>query len=303
MTGRVVKFGPGDVLLGALTESSGPVTHVGAVLWGLGVAEMKTARRLAKHGITCLQVRINGPDFHNDDKRNAIYDASGVQYCRMAMDKLAADHSVKTFILMGNCACANLSFNTAVIDSRVEGLILTNPLIMNEQMVEAFYWERRLKLHRWKRLLRGKIDLRASFKSLAGKIFAAAKNETPGQNLASQGGVRLWRDVLLSADVDRQLRELCSRDVKILIACASNDDSFRYLEAKHREVLDELERGGNLWFEMVDSTAHVFSTNDYAASLLNDTVSRWVDATFGQDVVEKHAPDIVEIAASLPGAI
>lgn len=303
MTGRVTKFGPGDVLLGALTESSGHSTQVGAILWGLGVAEMKTARRLVKYGITCLQVRINGPDFNNDDKRNAIYDVAGIEYCRTAMDKLAVDRGIKTFILMGNCACANLCFNTAVIDPRVTGLILTNPLILKEQMLEAFFWERLMGLRRWKRLMGGKTDLRGRLKLLVGRVFGGPGVGSQEQGVKSSNGRCLSRDVLLSADMDRQLRALCGRDVKVLIACASSDDSFRYLGIKHREVLSELNRGGHLWFEKVESDAHVFSTDDDAAKLLNDTVSRWVDATFGKDTVEKQASALVEGIAPLPGAI
>lgn len=297
---RVSKFGYRDVLLGALTRPSGSPSQIGAILWGMGVAEMKTARRLAKYGMTCLQVRINGPDFNDDDKRNAIYDVSGVEYCRMAMDKLTAEHGVKTFILMGNCACANLSFNTAVVDARVTGLILTNPLILKEQMLASFFWERLVGLRSWKRLIGGKINLRANLKHLSNRLFT---NKITTEGVASPIRYSLSRDVLLTSDLNQQLRDLCHRDVRILIACASNDDSFRYLGSRHREVLNELTAAGRLWFEKVASNAHVFSIDDEAATLLNDTVSRWVDATFGEVTKDGNVPVSSEAAASVSDPI
>src|SRR5215471_8319851 len=97
---NVKSFGPHDELLYTITEARGAETRIGAILWGLGVAEIKIARTLAKRGIVSMQVRINGPEFYDDDRRNEIYRSRGIEYCRLAMDKLAAERGVTSFVLM-----------------------------------------------------------------------------------------------------------------------------------------------------------------------------------------------------------
>ncbi len=147
---NVRSFGPNDELLYTITGARGE-PRLGAILWGLGIAEVKIARALAKRGIVSMQVRINGPEFYDDDRRNEIYRRSGIDYCKLAMDKLAAERGVTSFILMGTCACANSGFHAALADSRVVGLILANPYVSTAQRVRTLGWDKVSKPDAWKR--------------------------------------------------------------------------------------------------------------------------------------------------------
>jgi hypothetical protein len=278
--GKVKPFGPNDELLYALSDARGGESRIGAILWGLGVAEVKTARRLATKGIVSLQVRINGPEFYDDARRNEIYRKSGIDYCMLAMEKLAAERGVTSFILMGNCACANICFHTAVADSRVVGLILTNPYVAKAQLVRAAFWHHLSKAAARKRLWTGGT---AQVRGLLGNLqrligdHLGLRTGLSGKADASKTEIR--QPIELPENLDRELRKLCDRGSKILVACSTSDDSLRYLRKRYGSELSELQAEGNLRFVAVVSSAHVFSTDDSAASLLNDAISNWVETT------------------------
>ena len=249
-------------------------------MWGLGVAEVKIARALAKRGIVSMQVRINGPEFYDDDRRNEIYRRSGIEYCKLAMDKLAAERGVTSFILMGTCACANLGFYAALADSRVAGLILANPYVSTAQRVLALGWDKFSKPGAWKRCWSfGAARARAAW-SAAGRFVGGrlrSTSEPPVKSAPTDPGAR--QALELPRDLTRKLGKLCDRGSKILVACSTTDDSLHYLRKRHGSALRKLQARGNLSFVEVECSAHLFSTDDSAAALLNDAISRWIETT------------------------
>jgi hypothetical protein len=271
--------GAHDELLYTITDARGDESRVGAILWGLGVAEIKIARTLAKKGIASMQVRINGPEFY-DDRRNEIYRRSGVDYCRLAMDKLAAERGVTSFVLMGTCACANLSFHTAVTDTRVVGLILANPYVSTLQRVGTLGWDKLSRSGAWRTSWSvGAAHARKAWDTFR-RFFGdhlRSMTKVPVEAAASHAGAQ--RPLELPRDFARELRELSDRGVKILLPCSTTDDSLHYLRKRYGSDLRELQAQGNLCFVEVDCGAHVFSTDDSAAGLLNDAISRWIEST------------------------
>jgi hypothetical protein len=249
-------------------------------LWGLGVAEVKIARALAKRGIVSMQVRINGPEFYDDDRRNEIYRRSGIEYCKLAMDKLAAERGVTSFILMGTCACANLGFHAALADSRVAGLILANPYVSTAQRVLALGWDKFSKAGAWKRCRSfGAARVRAAWSAAWRLVDGRARSTTAlsVKSALTDDGAR--QAIELPRDFSRKLGKLCDRGSKILVACSTTDDSLHYLRKKHGSALRKLQARGNLTFVEVECSAHLFSTDDSAATLLNDAISRWIETT------------------------
>jgi hypothetical protein len=260
--------GPNDELLYTVTPASGE-SRLGAILWGLGVAEVKIARALAKRGVVCMQVRINGPEFY-DDRRNEIYRRSGVDYCKLAMDQLAAERGVTSFILMGTCACANLGFHAALVDSRVVGLILANPYVSTAQRVRTLGWDKVSKPDAWNRWRSSSAaHARAALSTVWRVLFGLRWMPV------TQAGAR--RAIELPGDLTRQLGKLCDRGSKILVACSTTDDSLHYLRKRYGSDLRKLQARGKLSFVEVECSAHSFSTDDSAAALLNDAISRWIE--------------------------
>jgi hypothetical protein len=275
---NVRSCGPNDELLYTITDARGE-PRLGAILWGLGVAEVKIARGLAKRGVASMQVRINGPEFY-DDRRNEIYRRSGIDYCKLAMDKLATERGVTSFILMGTCACANIGFHAALTDSRVVGLILANPYVSTAQRVRTLGWDKFAKPGGWKRSWNaGAGHARAALSTVWRFVGGRFRSTTalPVKTAVSHTGER--RAIELPGDFPREIGKLCDRGSKVLIACSTTDDSLPYLRKRHGSDLRKLEARGNLNFVEVQCSVHTFSTDDSAAALLNDAISRWIEST------------------------
>jgi hypothetical protein len=272
---NVRPFGPNDDLLYTITDARGE-PRVGAILWGLGIAEVKIARSLAKRGIVSMQVRINGPEFYDDDRRNEIYRRNGVEYCKLAMDKLAAERGLTSFVLMGTCACANLGFHTALADTRVVGLILANPYVSTAQRVRTLGWNKFLKLDAWKRRLSGSA---AQAKAACIKAWQSVAGRRSPTDVAGVRKAGARQQIELPQDLTRKLGKLCDRGAKVLVACSTADDSLHYLRKRYGSDMRKLQARGNLSFVEVECSAHTFSTDDSAAALLNDAISRWIETT------------------------
>jgi hypothetical protein len=252
--------------------TAGPV---GAILWGLGIAEVKTARRLGAKGIASMQVRIDRAIFDDSDRRNAVYSTDGVANCRVAMDQFSAQRGVTSFILMGNCACATFCLNTAIADPRVVGLILTNPHVTKRQLLRASLWRKLSDPGTWRRFAAGETDLRENFIAAKALIGRRIRERLAGERHSAAG--KPLSDLELPDNLGEELTKLCARGVQVLIACATEDDSLHYLRTTYGAVLGELQSQGKLKLEEVAASAHVFSTDDQASSLLNDAISRWVE--------------------------
>ncbi len=306
---RVQPFGPDDCLLGSFTKARGaakaPGGRIGAVLWGLGVAEVKTARRLAARGIPSLQVRINNVDFQDRDLRNDTYGRRGVEFSRYAMDHLQAVLGVERILLMGNCATAGVSFNAALHDQRVTGLILTNPFIARKHLLRVSLWRKLAKPGVLRRLTRGDVKFAANLRALFGDKAPAAANSSraAGETGSSEHCAPQHWDYDLPGNFATVAAKLVERGTRVLLACAQGDDSYHYMDKKFSREFARLSAGGRFSFERVETGAHVFSRDDGAASLLNDIISRWIDTTdFDADFADGVPSDDGADAAAIIGS-
>lgn len=122
----VFEFGRGGAYLGYISDPSRARSAIGVIVFGLGRLESRVARRLAALGLVVMQIQVFR-NFGDLNRRLQFYDDSGVAACRQAIDEINSRRSITQVVLMGDCAECNISFNTALVDARVVGLILTNP--------------------------------------------------------------------------------------------------------------------------------------------------------------------------------
>jgi hypothetical protein len=242
---------------------NGKEPRVAVIVLGVGIADIAATGRFAKHGWLAMQIRLIRDNAHHADawRRYDTYSESGVSRCIEAMDFLSNTYGIRRFILMGNCALANICFNTATADPRVAGLILTNPHVSDQLTNRLSFRIRRHLLSRrsWLRLLRGK----------APASLALTAEESPELN--STG------DVALPLDFDRRLELLLAqRQLRVLIAFAHSEPGLIYFLSHYRRKLDELATGNQLRFEVISSDSHDFSASDESASKLNALIADWV---------------------------
>jgi hypothetical protein len=272
--GQVFKFGSGAELAGCLSAAREP-RRLGAVLWGMGIAEMQIARRLARNGIPTLQIRIDdGNHFKDFERRNRLYDHNGVRYCREALDQLCALTRVSQFLVMGNCATGNICFNAARADPRIVGLVMTNPHFQQIEapMARLLTWARTREA--WRRALTFEPRLLCK----VGSGLSRMARRIAGLQAAS--ATRHSKDVVLPEEFGARLGDLDARGVRTLLVYASSEAGLHYVRQTHGARLAALQARGGVAVEVLARGTHVFSGDEGAADDLNRTVSAWVVRSF-----------------------
>jgi len=261
---------PEAFLVGSIAEPKGQSAVLGAIVIGMGVADLQAIRRFAKLGVVAAQIRLIKDSAHHQDvrRRHATYDETGVSRCRRAMDMLAERYGVERFILMGNCALANICFNTALVDTRVAGLVLTNPFVPQSSIGILLKLQRHLfRKESWARFF------------TAWKRPAAAVRV--GEDSSSFPEDSFSKDIMLPADFGARLERLHSeRAVRTLMIFSKNEPSLYYCRRFHGKAFDTLARAGALRFEVTETEGHDFSARDDSASRLNEIVTDWTRNTW-----------------------
>jgi hypothetical protein len=272
---RLFKFGPSGTFLGSITECSDPGSQTGVILFGLGISEVRIARRLAKLGLVVMQVRLV-KNYHDFDQKYEYYDDSGVWACRQAIDELTSKRRIQRVVLMGICGESNLCFNTALVDPRVVGLILLNPHVNDRVTVVDIYRRNLFSLSAWRRLLTGKSRLRA-----LNAFFRSQVRSADQQSLAAQS--RFKKDIILPPDFDQKLTSLVNnRGVRALIIFSHAEAGLRYFWRIYGETVDKLVASGGLTFEVISRDAHNFYADDESAFQLCEIVPKWAEKVLVQ---------------------
>jgi hypothetical protein len=266
--GSVFEFGPGSAYLGYISDPRRPRSQTGVILFGLGRLESRIARRVAALGLVVMQIRLH-KNYTEEKSRVRFYDESGVSACTHAIEEITSKRRVTQVVLMGNCAEANISFNTALVDPRVVGLILINPHV-NDMLTVLDRLPRRLfSPHAWRRLLAGE-----SNSKLLRSFFRSVVPGADQQSLAAQWPYR--KDVVLPLDFDRKLSSLLNeRAVSSLILFSNDRPGLRYFRKTYGDTLDELVASGRLTFEVLPTDVRYDSADNDAACQLAEIVADW----------------------------
>jgi hypothetical protein len=258
-----------------IAEPAGGPATTGIIVLGMGMADVRVAKRLAKLGFLGVQMRLIKDSAHHNDinRRFATYDSSGVARCRHVMDRFERSHGVRRFVLMGNCALANIAFNTALVDQRVVGLILTNPHI-SKAITTGLLFKLRWHSRRWRswlRLLRGQMRLRPA----AGAQFQAGDRAEDLRRVRWQG---LTNDILLPSDFDRRFEQLLhARSMQALLVFSEPEAGLEYFRRNYGQTLRRLVAAGRLRYEVVNTPVHDFSHAEDAARRINEIVAAWAE--------------------------
>jgi hypothetical protein len=270
------KLGSEQIFIGSIAEPERSTGPVGVVVIGLGIADIQAVRRFAGLGFVAMQIRlIKDPGHHGDfHRRHATYDASGVARCTHAMDLLAEAYGIQQFILMGNCALANICFNTAIAERRVIGLILTNPHV-SDTFTASVSFKIRRHLFRWRSWLRLLMrDMRIPWTAA---LTSARLRSAGGESQPARWNFK--KDIALPPDFDRKLEGLLrERPVRALIVFSRNEVSLDYFQRFYHRTIERLVAAGTLRFEIIPIDTHDFSARDDSALRLNELITDWARA-------------------------
>jgi len=265
---KVFRFGPDDCLVATITDPANGCSEVGAIVWGMGVAEVRIARALARLGIVALQIR-------QKERAFARLDSEGVRYCKAAMEVLAEKRGVENFVLMGNCGKASICFHTALQDRRVSGLILTNPHVSEALTVSTSFKRRLLSKESWRKLITGEFHLGyhlAAARKLKTLILGRILHAEEKDLIATAD---LNRDLTLPDRIPERLVALAARGVRILLAFSQKDEGLGYFRTQYGKSFEKLSAVPGVSVEVLPTDAHVLSLDDSASGALAKFISRW----------------------------
>jgi amino acid adenylation domain-containing protein len=204
------------------------------------------------------------------NRRLRFYDDSGVAACTQAIEEIISQRRITQVVLMGDCAEANVSFNTALVDPRVIGLVMTNPNVSALLATLTFVDRLPLRLFNvaaWRRLLVGDSKLLRS-------LLRGLGSDAAAQWLAAQRSFR--KDVVLPVDFAQKLTSLLTgRAVRGLMAFSHDTIGLRYFRKACGATLDQLVAAGGLTFEVLSRDAHDDPADDEAAGEFAEVAAAW----------------------------
>jgi len=241
-----VRFGKDSRIFGVLSEPAGghqAGNGKAVVLLNAGHAYrigphrmyVKLARALAYSGYRVLRMDLAGVGDSDPEEpaRGApeLYALKSVEDVRCAIDWLAV-RGHREFVLAGLCSGAYLAFQASLQDSRVSGVVLMNPRLLQwtpatpgeswETSRELYpkpvraYGRALLRLSVWRRLLAGDVSLRWLVQRFASLVAAHLG--------------RLRMDALPEGSPLWKMRRLCHRGASVLLLVADEDESRPYVE-------------------------------------------------------------------------
>jgi hypothetical protein len=269
----VFTFGDKHTIIGTISrprKTQNESFQEAVIIVGMGIGEAKIARGLNRLGFLAMQVRLipDTEEFRNVARQRAVYDESGVERMQEAMNYLNQEIGIRQFHLMGTCATANLAVNTALIDSRVVGLVLVNMHFTEHLTYRVRLKKRLFSWSKWKRLLNGKANYTWHKQNLANIAKGASRSE-----VASQWQ---WRkDIMLPVNIEEAVEALTRKAVRILVIYARSEPDLLYFKKTCGKVLRRLGSGDRLALKVIERDFHIFSKDDLAADSVNDIVKDW----------------------------
>ncbi|HSO32656.1 MAG TPA: alpha/beta fold hydrolase [Labilithrix sp.] len=273
---RPVRFGPSQRLFGVITEPTAagsarpPVLMLtGGVVPRTGVNRMYVvlASRLAELGHTVLRMDVSGICESAPAEGAAPNDphaASLLEDVRGAAELLLESTGQSTLTLLGLCSGAYASFQTALVDPRVRGIVLLNPEVFHleggspkfsqtEQSQAAKHYRQSLfSLAAWKKLLSGKANVRY----IAG--FALAKVKTSAASARDRLSARIKK---VPQGLAGDFHRLLARDVKVSVVMAEGDPGHEPLMNQLTADLEAL-RAMGFTLKLTPGPDHTF--NDFS---------------------------------------
>ena len=276
---RPVRLGPSRRLFGVLTEpiargeGRAPVLILtGGVVPRTGVNRMNVvlASRLAALGHTVLRIDVSGicesapAEFAAPNDPHA---ASLLEDVRGAVQLLLETTGHATVSLLGLCSGAYASFQTALADPRVRGVVLLNPEVFHlaegspkfsqtEQSQAAKHYRQSLfSRAAWKKLLSGKANVRY----IVG--FAAARAKTSVTSARDRLSARIKK---VPQGLAGDFHRLLARDVKLTVVMADGDPGHESLMNQLATDLEALRRMG---FELKITPGPDHTFNDFSVRL------------------------------------
>ena len=197
---------PGRVCSKQEPNKIGVVIVVGGPQYRVGSHRqfVQLARHLANDGFTCMRFDYTG--MGDSQGQKAAFDNIDGDI-KSAIDALLNEQpQLEQVVLWGLCDAASAALIYGHQDKRIAGMVILNPWLRSDQamgktMFKHYYLQRLLSKDFWRKLVTGKVNVKASVKDVKG--FATdtlGANELTGQSsyqLRMQHGLNQFKGRLL----------------------------------------------------------------------------------------------------------
>lgn len=224
MTEHAVTFAPAHSLVGVLTkaEIDGIPLRPAVVFLNAGIVHrvgpnrlhVRIARELARRGFASLRFDLSGVGDSPPRTDGLSLRAAALSDIREALDFVAAELEVSSFILVGLCSGADLAFRAALADGRVVGAVLIDGLPYHTLRSRFHHFVSRLA-----RLWRSGI-----WRRLVARDGPVLRHLLAWRRSARPAAAPRMRDVPPRPQAESDLRQLTERGMRLLLLYTSDRD-------------------------------------------------------------------------------
>jgi hypothetical protein len=272
---RIAVFGERQSLIGIVSEPESAMAtsdSAAVILINSGLLHrvgpnrlyVKIARNLASAGFVVMRFDLSGI---GDSQRihNLSPEASAIQDTKIAMNFLWKTRSIQFFILIGICSGADNSFQTAINDARVVGLVMIDGFsYQTVGYIFNSYFKLLLNLKSWQRLITGKSDIwRFLIKSLIRRNSEGSDEMNP-----------IW-PVPEEKQVLAGIKCFAERKVELCLIFSQGGAAHYNYQKTFRKKIQSLAKSNLLQTQVFKHTDHLFSPLHVQKKLI-DILHDWV---------------------------
>jgi len=302
-------FGRQHRLFGLLTEPSGATGAPTVIVLNAGLIHrvgprrlhVKLARRLAAQGFPVFRMDLSGIG-DSESRRDALPAVDGVRAdVREAMDFLAQDARVRSFLLVGICSGAKISYQVALTDARVAGGVLVDPGDFGQQATtspasgDSAFVQHYVK-HYWRNVFAKGLSWKRVAGWFTGKAnYAYARKVVATQLRGLLGGRKEARAT--KTGLRSEFEALAARGVRLLLAYGDAGASRVFYDMMLKESVERGALAGSVAVRVLPDTNHTFVSLASQAALLR-AVDEWI-APFARDARRGGAASPAGAAAAV----
>jgi dienelactone hydrolase len=289
LTERPVRFGPGGMMFGIVTEPSGGKQGRRAVVLvnngadyhiGTGRMHVSLARRWGRLGCVVLRMDLAGLGDSNTRQGrpdNEVFPPAAVEDMRVATEFMRESYQVGDLTLAGLCSGAYHALRAAVAALPLNRILMINPetfswrqgtpidAIHVAQVVRTtgVYRERVHSVAQWRKLLTGKVDVARIVRICAQRVVLSLESTL-------RDVLRFLR-IRLPDDLGWQLEQIAARGVQTTMVFSRGEPGIELLRMQGGSAIKRL--GERCQVHIIDGADHTFSRSSSRAVLekiLND---------------------------------
>jgi predicted alpha/beta hydrolase len=255
---------------GVILLNCGATSHIGPNRMSVDIA-----RRWASEGYVVLRLDLAGlgdSGSRSGEPRDQVYPPGALYDIGLAVEFLRRRRGVRNITMVGLCSGAYHALRSAIAGLPVNKVLLINPLtfywrrgdtLSDLQISEVVrnpgvYFENAFSIRRWRKLLRGRVNLWRVVKVFLHRGWLAIDSTL--RDLCRRLGIRL------ADDLGWDLASVAERGVPMVFIFARGDAGLDLLRTQGGSMVNKL--GEHCRIHIIDEADHIFSQFRARAELI-----------------------------------